>query len=563
VAWAAPTITLDRDAGFVGDSIKFTVKGFNKVSTIKIYWDDGRPLMELQAGLESGTFTVPRAEEGHHHIVAHGKCGEVPKRCSAFTQFSIKRQGDRPVQPPEQVGRFPQVIIDSKVTSGQFRPGDTVFASVTIENIFTSKQTFHMEFYVRDETGNRWYADSKWDTLVPEERHTYSLGWPVFDYALTGPYSGEVFVFDGIPGKKGNVLASNENLYAFRVIPPLEPTFEVEMQNSIITVGPRDSFTYNVVVRSLNKYQGTVLLSLLKDFSTSWINVDLSPSAIEVSGSFEIAKLTVELKSEGVEPGIYTASIFADDGSKRFALPLKFVVQTSPVAPIDVELTGSLSPSILRHDQSTSLALRVDNNGKVVRDIHVYYELIGSNGKAATSPDYLTEIFRLTPGNGTEFAVANFFTVDKENLAGVYTLRCVVIEPKTGLRSEPFVSTFEYAKYASEKPISSIETTDDKVIVNMKEKKKLTLIAVKNNDAGEIFGIQLKIPETAIKYVKAKGWERQKIDDNTVLVHTDEIPIKSTRSLIMILITHTQFKSVQWTVLGSSGQEITSGTSHL
>ncbi len=42
-------------------------------------------------------------------------------------------------------------------------------------------------------------------------------------------------------------------------------------------------------------------------------------------------------------------------------------------------------------------------------------------------------------------------------------------------------------------------------MVVMKHKKEVTLIAVKNNSDEEIFGVQIKIDDGKIRFVKARG----------------------------------------------------------
>ena len=43
------------------------------------------------------------------------------------------------------------------------------------------------------------------------------------------------------------------------------------------------------------------------------------------------------------------------------------------------------------------------------------------------------------------------------------------------------------------------------VSVAMKHKKKVSLVAVKNNSDEEIFGVQMKIDDGKIRFVKARG----------------------------------------------------------
>ncbi|MFQ5941800.1 MAG: sialidase family protein, partial [Nitrososphaerales archaeon] len=74
------------------------------------------------------------------------------------------------------------------------------------------------------------------------------------------------------------------------------------------------------------------------------------------------------------------------------------------------------------------------------------------------------------------------------------------------------------------------------ISVAMKHKKKVSLVAVKNNSDEEVFGVQMKIDDGNIRFVKARGWDRDRIDQQTVVVQTDDRPIKPGQSLIILMI---------------------------
>ncbi|MEE8132215.1 MAG: hypothetical protein V3T40_01405, partial [Nitrososphaerales archaeon] len=97
------------------------------------------------------------------------------------------------------------------------------------------------------------------------------------------------------------------------------------------------------------------------------------------------------------------------------------------------------------------------------------------------------------------------------------------------------------------------------ISVAMKHKKKVTLVSVKNNGDEEIFGVQMKIEDGKIRYVKARGWDRDRIDQSTVLVLTSDRPIMPGKSLICLLIVDNRTSSFEWTVLDNADNIMTTG----
>ena len=109
------------------------------------------------------------------------------------------------------------------------------------------------------------------------------------------------------------------------------------------------------------------------------------------------------------------------------------------------------------------------------------------------------------------------------------------------------------------KPLITSEETKLDISVAMKHKKNVTLISVKNNDELPLFGVKLEIEDGSIKFVKARGWERDRIDQSTVVISTDDRPITNGKSMIIILISDNQNASLEWSVLSKAGNEIVKG----
>src|SRR5574341_1568313 len=99
------------------------------------------------------------------------------------------------------------------------------------------------------------------------------------------------------------------------------------------------------------------------------------------------------------------------------------------------------------------------------------------------------------------------------------------------------------------------------VSLAMKHKNKTTLIAVKNTGDEPIYGLKINCMDSPIKYAKARGWDREKVDTNTIMVKTSSSPLGPGRSLIAILIVDNKEAPYTWFVLNAAGQEIANGTS--
>lgn len=113
-----------------------------------------------------------------------------------------------------------------------------------------------------------------------------------------------------------------------------------------------------------------------------------------------------------------------------------------------------------------------------------------------------------------------------------------------------------------EKEFTSLTETPDEqldISAGIKQKKKVTLIAVKNNDDEPIFAFKIKIVDGNIKFIKAKSWNRDRIDQSTVLAHTNDRPITKGKSMIIILITDNRSASYEWRAFDKNNIEIAKG----
>lgn len=128
-----------------------------------------------------------------------------------------------------------------------------------------------------------------------------------------------------------------------------------------------------------------------------------------------------------------------------------------------------------------------------------------------------------------------------------------------GHELKPFIKAFDPDSTDKWWLQSSLAETKTTVDVAIKHKKKVTLLAVKNNGDEEIFGIQIKIDDGKITFVKARGWDRERIDEGTIILQTSDRPIMPGKSLIMMLVIDNPASSFEWTAFDSSSNMIAKG----
>lgn len=95
----------------------------------------------------------------------------------------------------------------------------------------------------------------------------------------------------------------------------------------------------------------------------------------------------------------------------------------------------------------------------------------------------------------------------------------------------------------------------DDISVAMKHTKKVTLVAVKNNSDEPIYGVKISFGD-GIKFVKARGWDRERINDDTVVVMTDGSPLEPGKTLITLLIVNNKEGTFEWSALDKGGKAL-------
>jgi phosphate ABC transporter phosphate-binding protein len=105
----------------------------------------------------------------------------------------------------------------------------------------------------------------------------------------------------------------------------------------------------------------------------------------------------------------------------------------------------------------------------------------------------------------------------------------------------------------------SLAQAQDDISIAMKHKKKTTLIAVKNAGDEPIYGFKIKFMDSNIKFAKAKGWDREKVDAGAIMVKTNDKPLGPGKSLLTILIVDDQNAAYTWSAVNAAGKEIATG----
>jgi len=102
-------------------------------------------------------------------------------------------------------------------------------------------------------------------------------------------------------------------------------------------------------------------------------------------------------------------------------------------------------------------------------------------------------------------------------------------------------------------------STKPEIQLAMKHKEKSTLVSVRNNGDVPLYSVALGNPDGDIKLVKARGWDRDRLDSNTVLVTTDKNPIMPSGSLVLLLLTSNPIFNLEWSVGNNFAHMIKSG----
>lgn len=99
----------------------------------------------------------------------------------------------------------------------------------------------------------------------------------------------------------------------------------------------------------------------------------------------------------------------------------------------------------------------------------------------------------------------------------------------------------------------------EQITVNLKYTKKSIVLAVKNESNTPIAGIKFKVIDGNIKFVKARGWDREKVDASTVIIQAHNKPISLGQTIIIMLLADRIYLDLEWTAFDSAHHTISTG----
>lgn len=97
------------------------------------------------------------------------------------------------------------------------------------------------------------------------------------------------------------------------------------------------------------------------------------------------------------------------------------------------------------------------------------------------------------------------------------------------------------------------------VSVAVKFAGKSTLLAVWNMDDDSVYGVRVRADTSNIDWAKARGWQGDRVDSNTILLQTDDRPVTKGRNAVILLGVGDTGSGLSWTALDKNGKEISSG----
>lgn len=103
--------------------------------------------------------------------------------------------------------------------------------------------------------------------------------------------------------------------------------------------------------------------------------------------------------------------------------------------------------------------------------------------------------------------------------------------------------------------LPQVQAQED-VSVAMKHTKNITLFSVRNTGDQPIYGFQIEFSDSNIRWVKAKGWDRERIDSNAVMVRATDRPIQPGMTLITMVIVDNKDSPYSWSALDANGNAV-------
>ena len=255
--------------------------------------------------------------------------------------------------------------------------------------------------------------------------------------------------------------------------------------------------------------------------------------------------INVKVSLQGKTLGIWSVRVSYVSWASDSAFALKAAESLSEQSKSNVE---EFSIRVDKSQYSIGEAIAV--YGKAPKS-GWWIEVLDSNGK----------LFKEINANSVQFkpdgSFEAIFTLvnDPFTSLGIWKIR--IIEGSTPSVEKNSV-TFSVV------PPTSVELKEEQkqtdISIATKHTKKSTLVAVMNNDETPVYGLELSSTDGVIRFVKTKGWDRQKIDASTVLIQTNDNPILEGRNMIVLLILTNQSSGLEWQTFDSNHNILSSGS---
>ncbi|MFQ5969748.1 MAG: ABC transporter substrate-binding protein [Nitrososphaerales archaeon] len=308
--------------------------------------------------------------------------------------------------------------------------------------------------------------------------------------------------------------------------------------NSKVVRDTLDEFRSNSVIpKALEGRAGPGYVLERYGGSINWI--DTKGHAIISNGPFSLERYNPEARTITIK-AFRDASYPYEIGQWRDFEIAKVAMIKNVSVPLSIEV-GS----------ATKITGNAIIAGSPSTDLQLHYFLKDSKGNPALSG-------RVQPSSDGKFEI-NLSEADTTRLSsGANELKLFAV---SNFALKPDIYTTSIIGFPSQRITPPDEEPPKQLDISlaMKHKKKVSLVAVKNNSDEEIFGVQMEIDDGKIRFVKARGWDRDRIDQSTVIVQTDDRPIKPGRSLIMILIVNNKDASYEWSAFDKNSSKIAIG----
>ncbi len=309
-----------------------------------------------------------------------------------------------------------------------------------------------------------------------------------------------------------------------------------------IVVGPAGAETITVAGKS---WDASKIGFHYSEDSTIWVNDEFPlPLKAKVFALTTEKPVPVMFEFEMTEMSISKTRPVPPQSEVRIPKPPLSKPTTSGSFTVDLYW----KPEKIETDNPVTFGVVIfDNRGNIVKDFLYAMTITDATGetlaKIKTSSSGGAHVVNFPSAGKAEVTVTylgSFASPIEEKIIEKATFELIVQQSETTVPPQP--------------PVKQLD-----ISVAAKQTKKLTLISVKNNEDVSVYSVQFKATDGEIRFVKARGWDRDRIDQNTVAVSTQDMPLLPGRPLIVLLLSTNPAAVLEWTVLDQAGASLGNG----